>query len=217
MPDAAKQRLVALCAEERIPIVEDDAIGDLSHASPRPAPVKAFDQDGNVLLCGSLSKTLSPGIRLGWTAPGRYLERVLDRKMCSTTWGVSYSEIAVARFLKYGNFERHLKRLRLALRQQVEQMLEGVSRHFPKEVEVHRPVGGFFIWIRMPEHIDAMELHMAAHRERVSIAPGPMFSASGGMQNYIRLNAGRLWSPQIEQGIQVLGRLIRERTASPRA
>jgi DNA-binding transcriptional MocR family regulator len=208
MSDVAKRSLVELCAHESIPIIEDDAIGELSYGSVRPLPLKAFDKIGNVLLCGSLSKTLSPGLRLGWTVPGNYLDQVLDRKLCTTTWGVSFSEIAVAKFLRFGNFDRHLKRLRQAFRLQVEQMVDSISKHFPQSVTVHLPKGGFFIWIEMAEHIDAMELHMAAHHERVSIAPGPMFSASCGMRNYIRLNAGRVWTPEIEQGIKTLGRLI---------
>jgi DNA-binding transcriptional MocR family regulator len=90
-------------------------------------------------------------------------------------------------------------------------MVDSVNKHFPQSVSVHVPKGGFFIWIRLPDYIDAMELHMAAHRERVSIAPGPMFSASGGMRNYIRLNAGRIWTPEIEHGISTLGKLIHAR------
>ena len=211
MPDTTKRKLVELCESKGIPIIEDDAIGDLSYDCARPLALKAFDQCGNVLLCGSLSKTLSPNIRLGWALPGSYLNRVLDAKFCTTTWGVSFSEMAAAKFLRHGSFERHLRRLRAAFKNQVAQMIDTVSTHFPGSACIYPPQGGFFVWIRLPTSVDAMELHMAAHQRRVSIAPGPMFSASGGLQNYIRLNAGRIWSPQIETGIKILGRLIKER------
>jgi DNA-binding transcriptional MocR family regulator len=211
MPDDAKRRLVQLCEHIGVPIIEDDAIGDLSYDGARPVTLKAFDKGGNVLLCGSLSKTLSPSIRLGWAVAGNYHGRVLEGKMCTTTWGVSFSEIAAASFLRHGNFERHLRRLRGTFKTQVSQMMDQVSRHFPKAVCIHAPQGGFFVWVRLPEHIDAMELHLAAHQNRVSIAPGPMFSASGEFCNYIRLNAGRIWSAEIETGVKTLGRLIHER------
>jgi DNA-binding transcriptional MocR family regulator len=211
MPDNTKRRLVELCESKGIPIVEDDALGDLSYGCARPLTLKAFDQGGNVLLCGSLSKTLSPHIRLGWAVPGMSRNRVLDAKFSTTTWGVSYSEMAAAEFLRHANFDRHLRRLRAAFKSQVAQMVDSVAKYFPGTACIYAPQGGYFVWIRLPSCVDAMELHMAAHQRRVSIAPGPMFSASGGFRNYIRLNAGRIWSPQIEAGIKVLGRLIKQR------
>ena len=87
-------------------------------------------------------------------------------------------------------------------------MLQAVARHFPKGTRATRPQGGYFIWVELPERIDTLQLHRAALGHGISIAPGPLFSATGGFGNFLRLNYGHPWNGGLEQGMATLGKLM---------
>ena len=110
MPPARKKALAAMLAKRGIPLLEDDIYGDLHHGDVRPMTCKSFDRTGNVILCDSFSKTLSPGLRVGWMAPGRYLEKLRYHKLISNLASPALTQLAVADFLANGGFDRHLRR-----------------------------------------------------------------------------------------------------------
>ncbi len=207
MPDAHKERLLELLRRREVPLIEDDINGELAHEGPRPRSVHAGDRAGLVLLCGSVSKTLAPGYRVGWVAPGRYFERVRALKLTSTLATPSLPQLAVAEFLAHGGYERHLRSLRRAFAQQLAQCSAAVAESFPAGVKITRPAGGFVLWIELPPHVSALELHARALGEKISIAPGPMFSARRAFGNFIRLNCGQPWSAKLERAVGILGRL----------
>ena len=124
MSDAAKEKLVRLVARYEIDLIEDDAYGELVFDSPRPRPARAWDREGRVLFCGSVSKTLAPGYRVGWIAPGRHQERVEQLKFAFTVASPTLPQMAVAEFLASGGYDRHLRRLRATLRGQVDRVRE---------------------------------------------------------------------------------------------
>jgi DNA-binding transcriptional MocR family regulator len=215
MPDEAKQTLVDLLAQHAIPLIEDDIYGDLYFGDRRPPPLKAYDRNGLVLLCDSFSKSISPGYRVGWTAPGRYLERVLELKFAQTAFTATLPQLGIAGFLNGGGYERHLRSFRKILRDNIDKAAAAVTRHFPHGTRFDRPHGGNFLWVRLPSGVDALELHEAAAARGVSIAPGPMFSNDAlGLRNCIRLNCARIWTPQIEQAIALLGSLAAARLSA---
>ncbi|MGC6374097.1 aminotransferase class I/II-fold pyridoxal phosphate-dependent enzyme, partial [Pseudomonas sp. S2.OTC.A_B10] len=115
-----------------------------------------FDEDGRVVLCSSFSKTLAPGLRIGWVAPGRYLERVLHKKYISTGATATQPQIAIAEFLKNGHFEPHLRRMRTQDQRNRDLMLEWVSRYFPVGTRASRPQGSFMLWVELPEGFDTL-------------------------------------------------------------
>jgi DNA-binding transcriptional MocR family regulator len=209
MPDENKRRLLEILAAKNIPVIEDDIYGDLQHEGVRPRCVKTFDRDGSVLLCGSFSKTLAPGYRIGYIAAGPWHERVLRLKKTSSLAGATLPALAIAEFLRNGGYDRYLRSLRQSYRQQVTRMREAIVETFPEGIGLSRPQGGFVLWCELPARVDSVELFRHARAADISLAPGPLFSAQGGHRNFIRLNCGHPWSPQIERAVGILGHLVK--------
>ncbi len=210
MPDANKKELVELLAEREIPLIEDDIYGDLGFAGERPKVCKAFDTKGLVLLCSSYSKTLAAGYRVGWCVPGRFAAEVTRLKLVTTLATPSLPQRAVAEFLASGGYDHHLRAVRRTYQQQVERMQDAVCEFFPAETRATRPAGGFVLWVELPEKVDALTLHRQALDERISIAPGPIFSAKQRYRHFVRLNCAVPWSNDIERAMRTLGRLIND-------
>jgi DNA-binding transcriptional MocR family regulator len=215
MPDDHKERLVKMCTRRDIPLVEDDVYGDLAFDGTRPRPAKAFDTAGIVLLCGSVSKTLAPGYRVGWVAPGRYRDALEKQKFSNTVASPTPTQMAVAEFLAEGGYDRHVRKLRRVLAAQSARYCEAIAEHFPEGTRVSRPQGGFVVWVELPgggspERPLAVDLQLRALDRGIAIAPGTIFSARQRFAQCIRISTGHPWSPQIERAIATLGELARE-------
>ncbi len=206
MPNERKKELVDLLAQYEIPLIEDDIYGDLSFANERPTVAKSYDKKGLVMLCSSVSKTLVPGYRVGWVAPGKFQSEIEQLKLMMNIATASPTQLAIAEFLACGGYDRHLRTIRRIYAKQVALMGEAIGKHFPEGTRVTRPAGGFVVWVEMPEQVNALKLYELAIGHRITIAPGPLFSASGKYRNNIRLNAAS-WSEKIEQAVQTLGEL----------
>lgn len=207
MPDASKKELVEILAEAEIPLIEDDIYGDLYFGSARPKVAKAFDKEGLVLLCSSFSKTLAPGYRVGWVAPGRFMAQVERLKFMNTVATPTLPQLAIAHYLQNGGYDRHLRKLRKFFSAQVQVMTQVIGKYFPEGTKVTRPSGGFVLWVELPKSVDSLELHRRALEEKISIAPGPLFSAKQKYLNFMRLSCGDPWSGRLEQALITLGRL----------
>jgi len=207
MPDANKERLVAMLAALEVPLIEDDLYGDLYFGPSRPRAAKCFDQRGLVLHCGSFSKTLAPGWRIGWVAAGRFRERVSLLKFAQTVATASLQQLAMAEFLAGGHYERHLRSLRKSVAATMRSLEDSVAAHFPAGTRASRPQGGGVVWVELPGGISALKLHDRALEAGIAIAPGPIFSARQGYESCIRLSCGVVWSPRIEAAIATLGRI----------
>jgi DNA-binding transcriptional MocR family regulator len=205
-----KKEIVRITAEKGIPIVEDDVYADLYFEGERPRPLKAYDTQGLVLLCSSPSKSLCPGYRVGWVAPGRYKDTIKRLKYMGNISAPTLSQLAMAEFMRSGFYDRHLRKLRLLLKNQIHFYTEAIRQHFPSETRITRPQGGFLLWLELPATVDAFQLYALALEKGMSIAPGPMFSAVQGYRNYIRLSCGLPWSTQIEQAIKIMGSLAKD-------
>jgi DNA-binding transcriptional MocR family regulator len=210
MSDDAKRELVQILARHDVPLIEDDIYGDLHFDGARPRPVRAFDRRGMVMLCSSFSKTLAPGYRVGYCIPGRYREAVERLKFAHTVACPTVTQMAVADFLENGGYERHLRRLRRRIADQVARVSEAVALHFPEGTRISRPRGGFLLWVEMPAGKSALELHARAGARGVSVAPGPIFSAKPRFANCVRLSCGFPWSDTIARAVRTLGEIARE-------
>jgi DNA-binding transcriptional MocR family regulator len=208
MTDEAKRRLVDLLSRHDVPLVEDDVYGELVYEGRRPSAIKAFDRRGLVLYCSSYSKTLSPGLRVGWAIPGRYQNEVELLKLVVNQATAVAPQLALAAFLDSGGCDRHIRKVRRMYRAQMSSMIDAVERSFPDATRLTRPQGGHVLWVQLPAGVDAMELYEAAEGEGIRIAPGPMFSPSGGYRDFIRLNTGFPWSAATERQVETLGRLV---------
>jgi DNA-binding transcriptional MocR family regulator len=208
MPDAKKQKLVEMLARRQIPLIEDDVYGAIHYSGSRPKVAKAYDEQGLVLLCDSCTKTLSPGFRIGWVAPGRFKEKVEFLKIVNTSATPTLSQMAVAEFLQNGGFDHHLRKMRRFYACHAQRMGEAVSRYFPAGTRATRPTGGMCLWVELPKQIDAMEVYHQAMAKKISIAPGALFSAKQKFPNFIRLNCGNPWSDKVEQAMKTLGEIL---------
>lgn len=207
MSDEAKQRLVALLKAQEIPLIEDDVFGALPFGPKRSRSCKAFDDSGLVLFCSSFSKTLAPGYRVGWVAPGRYYHEVRMAKLTHTLATATLPELAVAGFLQEGGYDHWLRSVRAVFKNNVTQVRRAILEHFPAGTTVTDPKGGFLLWVTMPPKVNALELYERALAKGISIAPGHMFSLEQRYTNCIRISCGERWSPRIAGAIRTLGAL----------
>ena len=212
LPDKYKRALVELTARSNVALIEDEIYGDLAHAGPRPRTAKSFDRKGLVLLCSSFAKILAPGFRVGWVIAGRFHAEVERLKLLSTVASPSLLQMVAAEFLETGGYDRHLKKLRTTLANQVEGVRQAIAKYFPEGTRISRPAGGHMLWVELPSKIDALKLYHAAMAEHISILPGTIFSASGRYRNCIRINCGHRWSDEHDRALLTLGRLC-ERVA----
>ena len=209
MPEAKKQALVELLRRHQVPLIEDDVYAELYYAQQAPKPAKAFDTQGLVMHCGSFAKSLAPGYRIGWVAAGRFAQKIERLKLMTSLCASMPAQAAIADYLQHGGYDRHLRKLRYALEGQQANMLAAISRHFPAQTRVSQPSGGYFLWLELPEQMDALKLFHMALAQGISIAPGPIFSPTRRFGNCIRLNYGSPWHDGAEKAMETLGRIIR--------
>jgi len=211
MSDENKAQLSQILKQASIPIIEDDIYSELCYDGHRPKAIKAFAENGNdcdVLLCSSLSKSLSPGLRIGWAIPGRFLEQVTQLKVCNTMASATIPALTAARYLEKGIFDRHLRQMRRYYKEQRDYFLILASQHLPENIRLTHPHGSYIIWLELDKTIDSMVLYERALKENISISPGPLFSVSGQYKNFIRINYGRAPREQLEKAMIILGYLI---------
>lgn len=213
MSDSKKQRLVELLNQYDVPLIEDDVYGDLFFEGVRPKAIKAFDTQGRVLYCASVSKTLSPGLRVGWSVAGRYQTKVEQFKAVMNITTAIAPQLTVAAFLANGGYDRHLRRLRQAYQSQMSRLTQAICTYFPPETRVTRPLGGHVLWLELPKEFEVMELYEQALANQISIAPGMIFSPSGSYSNCFRLNGGLPWTQEVEQAMETLGTLSKKQLA----
>jgi len=209
IPDDKKQFLVKLLAKHNVPLIEVDICGEIYFSGPRPSVCKAYDKNGLVMLCSSFSKTICPGYRVGWVAPGRFRKKMEWLKFTSSISTATFLQMAVAEFLEQGGYEHHMRRVRRVYSLNVSSMSEAVMRHFPEGTRATHPTGGFVLWVQLPESVDSLVLYKQAHRSGITLSPGYLFSATRRYKNFIRLNAA-CWNNEIERAIPRLGGLISE-------
>lgn len=215
MPEANRASLLKILSAYRVPLIEDDVYGELHYTGKRPRAVKAFDRDGSVLFCSSFSKTIAPGYRVGWVVPGKYLQAVERHKYVTSVATAAPTQMAIAVYLADGGYDRHLRRLRETYRGLQVRLVAAVTEFFPEGTKMTRPRGGHIAWLELPQKADSLTLHQLARRHRISLAPGPLYSASGGYRNFIRLNYAVRWSDAVENALRILGELVKELSTAP--
>ncbi len=209
MPADKKRAVVNLMAAQKVPIIEDNIHGELYFGTSRPTTLKSMDRHGLVLHCASFSKTLSPGLRVGWCLPGRYTDTVRRLKLNSTVASPTLNQQVVADFLKTGAYDRHLRRLRTALKNQISNTALAIARYFPKGTRITAPQGGLTLWVELDKRVNGVTVFEEARKRKISIFPGRICSTTGRYRNFIRISCGYPWSEEIEQGIKILAGIVR--------
>lgn len=209
LTEAKKERLIELLSQYNVFLIEDDVYNELYFGANKPLPAKAFDQNGLALHCSSFSKTLVAGFRIGWVAAGKMALPIQKLQMMSTLSASAPIQLALANYLSTRNYENHLRKLRRTLEQRKFANWQMLRAHLPANVSVNYSEGGYFLWIELPQHLDAMVLYQRALKDNISLAPGKMFSVSDQFNHCFRLNASFDCAATEERAIKRLSKLVR--------
>lgn len=205
--DAAKQAMLASCARHGVVVIDDDVYGELAWSGERPSPLRRWDSHGIVISCGSFSKTLAPGLRLGWLVGGPWTDALVRAKYFSTVGGAALPQLALADYLQQHDLERHLRRLRRALADNAQRMHDAIARYWPAGTRVTEPSGGLSLWLQLPDDGDGRALCEAALAQGIGTSPGVLFSSRGDYADCLRLSCGLPWGEPLDRALRQLGRL----------
>lgn len=204
-----KQKLVELATQYKIPVIEDDVYLELGYQKVIPLPAKHWDREGYILWCGSISKTIAAGYRLGWCLPGRYLQAYLKRRLFANQGITSPLQLAIADFINRGDYGTHLKRIRLHLHQQTLQFIAYLQQHLPSNSKISQPAGGFVLWIEVA-NLNTLKLRTLANTKELDVRVGESFSTLGLYPHCFRLNIGfSMTSPMVELQLSQLMKLVK--------
>lgn len=210
MSDDNKKVLVSLIQQYEIPLIEDDIYGDIYFGKSRPTTCKTFDDSGLVMLCGSFSKTLAGGYRIGWVVPGRFKAEVMRLKLYLSATTTTITEEAMAIFLEKGRYDHHLRKLRQTLHTNSLKYLGAIGRYFPEGTRVSKPKGSFLIWVELHENIDTRMLYEKAESSQIRFSPGRIFTLQDQYNNCMRLSYGMVWNEDIDLALRELGQLAKD-------
>ncbi|MGN8159465.1 PLP-dependent aminotransferase family protein [Salinisphaera sp. RV14] len=212
LSDERKQALVALAERHAVPIVEDDTYGELVETGRRPTPLKAWDRAGRLFYCGSATKTICAGLRIGWLAvPGRYRQQAAMAQYLRTISVNTPAQLTLAHYLANAHVDRNMRAAARAYRQCVARLIARLEQHFPAGTKISAPQGGFLVWAELPGMVDTAALLAESLRCGVSFAPGALFAPNAGFENCMRLNAAVAWDERAKSALQTLGGLVRDR------
>lgn len=209
MSEERRRELINVCEQERLPIIEDDVYRELWLDSPPPLPLKAIDKNGLVLYLGSMSKTLSPGLRIGWiVGPKPVIERLADIKMQTDYGSSSLSQWVAAEWLSSGFYHQHLEEVRKKLKIRREAMNDSLQKHLADSATWSVPKGGFYIWLRLLPSLSIRELFEKALERGILLNPGIVYDQHA--THYLRLSYSYASLTDLDKGIFRLSEVIRQ-------
>lgn len=209
MPVERKQALVQLARERGITLIESDIYGELHFGEQRPPVLKSFDAEADIILCSAFTKTVAPGYRIGWVAPGRHFLKTQALKFRTSVACPMLTQEVLAQFIRDGGYDHHLRKLRAALKTQMHQMVDAVARHFPMGCRMSLPQGGMMLWIELPKHVDSREVFALARLEHIGVGPGAAFSTTRRFDHFIRLQYGEPFTAATEAAMKRLGHIVK--------
>ncbi|MBS2029426.1 MAG: PLP-dependent aminotransferase family protein [Deltaproteobacteria bacterium] len=202
--------LVKLAAKHQIPILEDDPYGELRFRGERLPSLMALDEAGVVVQLGTFSKTLAPGMRIGWLAGSTQLVRACTTaKQAADLHSATLAQRAAATLLETFDYDAHVEKIRAVYGERCLTMLGALEKHLPPGSRWTRPDGGLFVWVRLPSGLRAEELLVPAVEQKVAFVPGSPFFAAEPERETLRLNFSNRPSELIELGMERLGRVVR--------
>ena len=202
-----KQQLVELATQYKIPIIEDDVFREISHQRTIPLPLKYFDQHGWVMWCSSVSKTLAPGLRIGWCLPGRFKNKYIQQRMIRTLGHNQPIQLALADYIANEYYAAHIKKVNRALAVHCSDYIEFLQLHLPKESEIFIPNGGLVLWIKISK-VNTEKLTTILLQQGIDIKSGNLFSTTKLYQDCLRLNIGQIPTKQIYSQLALLCKLV---------
>jgi 2-aminoadipate transaminase len=216
-----RKALIELADRYGVPLIEDDPYGQLRYEGEHIPPVVVLDGQyrncvgetyhGNVIYLSTFSKTLAPGLRLAWvTAPEEVIRKLVQAKQGADLHTPTFNQMVAFEAAKGGFLNEHIKTIREVYGERRLVMLDALKSHFPPDVKWTRPLGGMFLWVTLPNGMDATKLLPKAVEKKVAFVPGGPFHANGGGDNTMRLNFSNAQPEQIRDGVYRLGQVLRE-------
>lgn len=207
MPLADRRRLAQMVSEHGVPLIEDVLYNDLAEDDEQRRAVRSFDTTGHVMICGSFSKTVAPGLRLGWVDAGRWGTELARLKQATSGSQSVILERALADLLTQPGVEAGYRQMRATLAGRMDEARGLIAEHFPKGTRVTNPAGGLILWAELPRGTDSLALFQACLAENTVIAPGAMFSATRHFRHCVRLGLGGIWDDAHRRALRRVGSL----------
>jgi len=205
-----RKKIIALAKKYDFLILEDNPYGYISFEGPMPTPLKGLDDDGRVMYTSTYSKIVSPGMRIGWLcAHKEFIMKMAEAKGSTIISNALISQYAAAKLFERGDVDKQIEKMKKVYVKKRDVMLEAMDTYFPKEAKWNSPKGGLFLWVELPENINATELLMEAVKRGVAYIPGSNFYTTE-THNHIRLNYSHPSIDDIVEGIKILGGLLKE-------
>ncbi len=222
LSEGRRHQLILLADKYGIPIVEDDPYGQLRYEGDHIAPLVVLDREnlrrdngfsiGNVIYLSTFSKTLAPGLRLGWiVAPPKIISKLVQLKQGADLHTSTFTQQVTFEVARGGFLDQHVKLIRRVYRERRDVMLQALQEFFPPEVTWTCPQGGLFLWVTLPEGMDSQSLFQSALAENVAFVPGDCFYAGTGPEScrHLRLNFSHPNPDQIREGIRRLSLAVK--------
>lgn len=206
-----RKRILELAEKHDFLILEDNPYGYISFEGPMPTPLKGLDKTGRVMYTSTFSKIVSPGMRIGWLVAHReFIAKMVEAKSNISISNALPSQWVAAKLFEKGVVDQQIEKMVKVYRKKRDVMLEAMDASFPKEAKWNHPKGGLFLWVTLPEHVNATEMLMEAVQSGVAYIPGNNFFTTS-THNHMRLNYSHPSIPDITEGIQILGSLLKEK------
>ena len=206
--DEIKARIGELLRQYQVHLIEDDVYQELYFGQQKPLSMKYFDQDNDVVHCSSFSKLLGSGTRIGWVHAGRYSEAIQHRQQMRTLSASPLIQNALVDFISSQYYEKHLRTLRRTLAQNKKQFYQALQRILPSSCEIQYFESGYFLWIKLPESVNANTLYQTLLAQNIGISPSSLFNPQHDQSSYFRLNCSFAWAHEIEQACVRMGEMI---------
>ena len=206
-----RKKLLELATKYDLPILEDNAYGEVRFEGERVPSIKSMDIEGRVIYLGSFSKILSPGLRVGWACADK--EVILKYELVKNGLDLQSAELAqmqVDGFLDENDLDDHIAKINKVYKERRDLMIKTIDEEFPKEAKYFYPEGGMFVWVNLPSHVNTRELLVKAIEKRVGFVPGGSFYPKGDCESSMRLNFSTMENDKIVKGIKILGSILKE-------
>jgi len=206
--DQDKQAILALCQAQDIAIIEDDIYAELHFGLQRPRSLHSFDNSGSVLLCSSFSKCLSRDLRLGWIAPGKYMEKIKRLQVVTSLATSSSLQQGLADYMQQGLYERYLRQRRQQLAKQCYQLQQLLPQLFPQARSWTSPQGGLSLWLELPLSVNTTALYHRAQELGITITPGALFTSQQQYGHCLRLSFAHQWTAPRIAALRTISTLV---------
>lgn len=206
-----RKALLELAKKYDLPILEDNAYGEVRFEGERIPSIKSLDTEGRVIYLGSFSKILSPGLRVGFACADT--EVISKYELIKNGLDLQSAELAqmqVDEFLANNDLDAHLAKINTVYKERRDLMIKTIDEEFPKEAKYFYPKGGMFVWVELPSHINTRELLKRAIEKKVGFVPGGSFYPGNDCESSLRLNFSTMTNDKIVEGITILGGLLKE-------